>query len=260
MINNFNVIDKNLLEAINNSSVTSGVLTAIVETTTYNDAAGLGGIEVVYMSATDDYSKMNMPIARSVALGSGTTYYNYVSVDVGHYYTATLDAVTSKGVIERKNDTLNIKVQRGEYNIARNTSTCLADDDMLCEDVGEYYLTLTTRDTAQTKEATVANAYNNKYWGYNKNYYVILYNNFEDSAWSTDETTNQSYQSITANTGIYYSNIIDEEGDRSYGGDAYVDDANPKASATLKIRKRSIEIVVETISEYERWNSLKSWN
>jgi hypothetical protein len=215
LINNFNVIDKGLAEAIANATVSSGVLKAIVETAHYNDDAGTGGIEVVYMSATDDYSKMNMPTARSIALGSGTTYYNYVTVDVGHYYTATLDASTSKGLIERKNDTLNIKVQRGEYNIARNTSTCLADDSMLCEDVGEYYLSFTTRNAAQTKESTVENAYNNKYWGYNKNYYVIIYNNFEDSNWSSDEINNQSYQSISANTNIYYSSIIDEEGTRT---------------------------------------------
>ncbi len=251
LINNFNVIDKGLADAIANATVSSGVLKAIVETAHYNDDAGTGGIEVVYMSATDDYSKMNMPTARSIALGSGTTYYNYVTVDVGHYYTATLDASTSKGLIERKNDTLNIKVQRGEYNIARNTSTCLADDSMLCEDVGEYYLSFTTRNAAQTKESTVENAYNNKYWGYNKNYYVIIYNNFEDSNWSSDEINNQSYQSISANTNIYYSSIIDEEGTRTYGSVAYTDDANPKASATLKIRKRAIEIVVETISEYQ---------
>ena len=243
LVNNFNIIEKSLEKATGTTAV-SGVLTVSLNT------SNLSGVQVVYMSSATDYSKMNMPTVISQELASGATYKNYVSVTTNKYYTAD-------GTQERKNATLNIKVERGTYNIARGTSTCLVTiSGELCEDVGEYYLSFAHRSTSPaTKEATVANAYYNKYWGYNKNYYVVVYNNFEGSGWSEFETKavadgGQGYNSITANTGIYYENVINEEGDRSYSN-SYTNDATPLASATLKIRKRPVQIVVETISKYE---------
>ena len=227
LINNYNVLDKDLSTAIGATAV-SGVLTKTL------DSSNVSGISVVYMSSATDYSKMNMPTITSKALVDGDTYKNYVTVSTGSYY-------TELGTIERKNNTLNIKVQRGTDNIARGaSSTCLVTGETLCEDVGEYYLSFTTRTAGVTKEGTIANGYYNEYWGYNKNYYVILYNNFEASGWSEMETKSvadggQGYVSVTVDNDLH----------------TYTDtDANPGNSATLKIRKRPIQIVAETISEY----------
>lgn len=192
-----------------------------------------------YTSLTVNYgNSVNMPTQVSASFDSTNIYNGFVSVDVGHYYTETLDS-DNKGAEEKKNDTLNIKVERivdtdttyNGKNIARGNAVCMISETY-CEDVGEYNLKFNVRNTIDTKESTVANAYYNEYWGYNPNYYVIVYNNFEDSGWETSE----GYTSISANSDklSYDSN-----------------DSLPIQSATLKIRKRSIQIVVETVSEYD---------
>lgn len=227
LVNNYNILQKDVVSAIGSSNYSTGVE---LKTTTYADT----GVTVVYMSSSTDYSKMNMPTVKSGTVA--TNYTGYVSATANSYYTAS-------GTEEKKNDTLNIQVERkvetsaadDGTNIARDKAECMFNgEENGCEDVGEYYLYFNVRggeDNAKTKESTVVNAYYNEYWGYNPNYYVIVYNNFEASGWSGSE----SYTSISADTTLHTyrdSNVL------------------PGESATLKIRKRPIEIVVETISEY----------
>lgn len=239
LVNNFNIIDKSVAQ----------------QTITIGDSVGT--ITVVYGSA------INMPTVVSVALVEGDTYYDYATVAVNKYYTETYadgddDKVT--GLEEKKNDTLNIKVERENYNIARGSDTCLVSvtGETYCEDVGEYFLSFNVRGTANTKESTVENAYYSSYWGYNPNYYVIVYNNFEASQWESGEYAN----SITAKTDVYYAataesgvgkfstSTVINESTLAYNG-SYTANTIPGPTATLKIRKRSIQIVVETINEYE---------
>lgn len=246
LINNFNILQKDIQESIPGSSWADNKLIVTLETDYYKGS--IGGIQVVYMTSDGtniDYSKTNMPIAVSRAIAEGAIYYAYASVpegDVGKYYTAS-------GSEEKKNTTLNIAVERQNYNVARDSSTCLYDSDSHgCEDVGEYYLKFKVRGSEQSAETTVVNGYYNRYWKYNPNYYIIIYNNFEASGWSTEEVT-AGYKQISEDSSLYYTNIIDDQGNE-YTGATYVDNSAPKASATLKIRKRPIQIVIETIDTY----------
>lgn len=230
LINNYSVITR----TITDSAIGTGAASKVVFTTTYANNGNAGdGIVVNY---TD--SNMNMPSVVSAAIGGA--YDGYVETETGKYYTDTADASQ-----EKKNDTLNIKVIRKAEsdasgdgtNIARGNAECLFDGDKgrFCEDVGEYYLYFTHRsENKKTLESTVSNAYYGQYWGYNPNYYVVVYNNFEASGWATGEFDADNF--VSANT------------DRnSYAAD---DSTTPSESATLKIRKRPTQMVVETISEY----------
>lgn len=228
LINNYNILDKEVSNAT------------------------INGISVVYMSAgTDVYEMMNMPRDNAIAV----TTDDYVTVSAGYY--------TESGLIEKKNDTLNIKVVRESSNIARNGASCFvtAAGETHCEDVGEYFLKFDVRgSTGSIEDSPVEDAYYEKYWGYNPNYYVIIYNNFEASGWSANEVKavaegGQGYKSITANNALYYDSIIgqdstDTDAYLTYQSGQYAANDSPTASATLKIRKRPIQIVVETIGEY----------
>lgn len=227
LANNFNVIDKSV-----------GAQTITI--------TGVGNLSVTYGDEKD------MPTQVSA---TGSVYSGYAISTGGKYYTEDEGA-------GNKNTTLNIEVTRENYNIARGTDACLISGETYCEDVGEYFLAFKVTTAGKTIESAITNAYYKSYWGYNPNYYVIVYNKFEASGWATGEYSN----AITAKTDVYYaaegklvgteyvgqystSTVIDED-DLTYGN-TYTANSVPGPTATLKIRKRNIQIVVETIEEYE---------
>lgn len=229
LVNNYSVITR----TITDSAIGSGAASTNLVTTTYTD-----GITVNYTDA-----KMNMPSVKSAAIGGN--YSSFVETTLDKYYTVS-------GNEEKKNDTLNIKVIRKAEsaaisgdgtNKARGNAECLFNGDKngFCEDVGEYYLYFTYRsENKETWESTVWKAYYGQYWGYNKNYYVIVYNNFEASGWETGEFNAANFVSVNTDRNSY---TVDNSATPT-------ESIIPTHSATLKIRKRPTQIVVETISEY----------
>lgn len=211
------------------------------------NTANVTGIKVIYYRSDDanKLARMNMPTAKTTA---GNVYNDYATISAANankYYTATGDA-------ETKNASLDIEVNRENENIARNAE-CLVSESLVsrtakgCEDVGEYNLKFVsklgkTNSIAETlvTEGSITDgrgtneAYGNAYWGYNPNYYVIVYKNFEASGWTADNGST-SYASVSVDKTLL----------------TMADNANPEESATLKIRKRPVEITVETISAYE---------
>ena len=250
---------------VNNFTIVTNRQTLIGAGAIEIDAMNVKGIQVIYYRSTDanKLAKMNMPHVTSGTIDSD--YTSYVTATSGKYYTATFDNATDKnGVIETKNGTLDIDVNRENKNIARDSDSCLVAGETIgaadgkatgCEDVGEYYLKFVKKlNTTNAIESTLVTgadnaneAYGNAYWGYNPNYYVIVYKNFEASGWDANNGgTGFASKALTANTDLLYSTA----NAAGFGITKGTGNADPAVSATLKIRKRPVEIVVETISEY----------
>lgn len=250
LINNFEIINNALTtEVIVGGTGSSGTITKTIETASYTSSNG-GGVQVQYSSNTLNLPNDTYATAKANTPNLLITNLTEADVDSGYnentaYYTAAIGA-------ETKNDSLNIEVQRENVNVARNAKVadsgeyCMVavSGETFCEDAGEYYLKFATRQTTNggdvtlAADTTVPNAYYGRYWGYNPNYYVVVYNNFEAGQWATNDGGSELGDSTSSD--VTLNTTIDETG------------ANGKVSesATLKIRKRSIQMVVETIDTY----------
>lgn len=232
--NNYKILNNGLTTGgiVGGTAMTGGVgVSKLVKTSTYTD-----GFTVEYLNTAINMPTVTYSTVSSGRIVSGLTESTLASgADVTAFYTEAGENET--GPQEKKNSALNVAVVRENTNLAKATDkdVCFVSGETNCEDAGEYHLRFAKDTASESIVSAVEEAYYGSYWGYNSNYYAIIYNNFRAANGSWDNT--YFYDStIGLDTAI---NQLDE------------DETSPSASATLMIRKRSSQMVVETINEYE---------
>jgi len=181
-----------------------------------------GGIAGVYTDSAINIS--------GVTSSARTGYDAITTFTASKYYTAD-------GAIEEKNDDLDIRVERGSYNFwseAKSTA-CLVETEGYvagatnskgCEDAGTYYTKFVGDNDADAYESTVEDYYHGIYWGYNKNYYVLIENEVDTAV---DTALNNANM-----------NPVQTKG------------------ATLTINRKEITIIVETFTKAEGATSIRT--
>ena len=199
----------------------------------YNYTIISTGITLPDASQNSPYTEttINLPSIKSSQKDIYTTYTD------NKYYTLSEEE-------ETKNNDLDIKVERGNYNITRATDVCFVSGENTvrgtgkgCEDAGSYYLRLSgnRNKTLSGDPVSVSSYYYEDYWGYNTNYYVIITNNTPQNKANVSEDTtfteiDTTFTSINADSESYF---YDEEQNRA---------------AILTINKKDIEMIVETFT------------